>query len=693
MDASTTSTLPTKAIKILLAALLCIACIPAQSFLFAKEAWAAWGDYYAVYYNNPDGDGYTLIASHFEKPSEGNSLGSPVKTVISSDWDLKQGKGIGDPNMNDSVTKVIVTGTIENCASWFKNMKALKCAQIKLSGTYFANAMFAGCSSLESFSLSLGSAPILSPTNKMIDFSYMFKDCSSLKSADLSSIQSYFNDQRPSGTFAELVGFSHIFENCSALETVLFPDKTMYSGGIWHFDSAYAGCTSLEYIVPPSLSDIVKGTNRISPEPRADETIYADCHSLQKIGGGQCFTQYLPTPNSAYIPGATGKWIKDAEGYLVPEILRNDIQSSWIAPIPDVTWIGSAATPPVYVVDNGRILTEGTDYVIKYCDNSKPGTASVVVSGRGKYTGSATKTFIILAATSDSSSNGGQGTGSGTGSGSSGGATPSSPIPVSPSDVTVGDADFAPGGLARPPITIVVGGITLREGVDYTVSYSGAGGLGAATVTITGKGAYRFSVTKTFQVRPKAPTIKKLSLTKKGFAVKWGKLAASQADGYQVRYATKKSMKGAKKLTAKGAKKASTKVAKMKLGKTYWAQVRTYKKSGGKTYYSAWSKAKSVSNPPATSIKKVKSAKRGFTVSWKKQSKKWAAGYQVRWSAKKSMKGAKKATVKGTKRSSLKVSKLKAGKKYYVQVRTYKRVGKKTYYSAWSTAKAVKTKR
>ncbi len=171
---------------------------------------------------------------------------------------------------------------------------------------------------------------------------------------------------------------------------------------------------------------------------------------------------------------------------------------------------------------------------------------------------------------------------------------PNTPIPVNPSDIAVGDADFAPGGLARPPITIVVGGITLREGVDYTVSYSGAGGLGAATVTITGKGAYRFSVTKTFQVRPKAPTIKKLSLTKKGFAVKWGKLAASQTDGYQVRYATKKSMKGAKKATVKGAKRSSLKVSKLKAGKKYYVQMRTYKKVGKKTYYSAWSAAKAV---------------------------------------------------------------------------------------------------
>ncbi|WP_304598054.1 fibronectin type III domain-containing protein [Adlercreutzia caecimuris] len=99
-------------------------------------------------------------------------------------------------------------------------------------------------------------------------------------------------------------------------------------------------------------------------------------------------------------------------------------------------------------------------------------------------------------------------------------------------------------------------------------------------------------------------------------------------------------------------------------------------------------------------MKKLKKAKRGFTVTWKKPSKaalKQTAGYQVRWSLKKSMKSAKTKTVKASssagKKCTLKVSKLKGGKKYYVQVRTYKKASGKTYYSSWSKAKAVKTKK
>ena len=120
----------------------------------------------------------------------------------------------------------------------------------------------------------------------------------------------------------------------------------------------------------------------------------------------------------------------------------------------------------------------------------------------------------------------------------------------------------------------------------------------------------------------------------------------------------------------------------------------------GKGFYTGTKTATFKINPKGTSMKKLKKAKRGFAVTWKKPSKaalKQTTGYQVRYSLKTSMKGAKTKTVKATtvagKKCTLKISKLKGGKKYYVQVRTYKKASGKTYYSSWSKAKAVKTKR
>ena len=55
-------------------------------------------------------------------------------------------------------------------------------------------------------------------------------------------------------------------------------------------------------------------------------------------------------------------------------------------------------------------------------------------------------------------------------------------------------------------------------------------------------------------------------------------------------------------------------------------------------------------------------------------------------------KGVKSVTLKN-KTTSATVKKLSAKKKYYVRVCTYKKVGKTTYYSAWSSAKSVTTKK
>lgn len=102
-------------------------------------------------------------------------------------------------------------------------------------------------------------------------------------------------------------------------------------------------------------------------------------------------------------------------------------------------------------------------------------------------------------------------------------------------------------------------------------------------------------------------------------------------------------------------------------------------------------------NPKGTSISKLTKASKAFTVKWKKQSAKMVSsritGYQVRYSLKSNMTSSKTVTFKGYAKISKKIKKLKAKKKYYVQVRTYMKVSGKNYYSAWSGKKSVTTKK
>lgn len=79
-------------------------------------------------------------------------------------------------------------------------------------------------------------------------------------------------------------------------------------------------------------------------------------------------------------------------------------------------------------------------------------------------------------------------------------------------------------------------------------------------------------------------------------------------------------------------------------------------------------------------------------MSWKKISSQ-ANGYQIQYAENsKFTKNKKTASVKSYKTTIRILSKLKAGTKYYVKVRTCKRVGKTTYYSGWSKYKTVKVK-
>lgn len=93
--------------------------------------------------------------------------------------------------------------------------------------------------------------------------------------------------------------------------------------------------------------------------------------------------------------------------------------------------------------------------------------------------------------------------------------------------------------------------------------------------------------------------------------------------------------------------------------------------------------------PKKTSLSSVKDTKNSITVKWKKQSKQ-ASGYQIQYTTdKKFKKGVKTTTVSSYKTTSKTIKKLSANKKYYVRIRTYKKVGKTKYYSGWSSAKSV----
>ena len=222
---------------------------------------------------------------------------------------------------------------------------------------------------------------------------------------------------------------------------------------------------------------------------------------------------------------------------------------------------GKAKKPGVTVKLNGKTLKNGTDYTVSYSNNTKVGTATVKITGKGNYTGSVSKTFKIK-------NNFKKATVSG----------------ISTKAFT--------GKNITQSITVKYNGKTLKKGTDYTVSYSNNKKVGTATVKIAGKGSYTGTVTKTFKINPAKQEIQKLTAKSKAFFVDWAQKGS--ATGYEIQYATNSKFTSAKKVTITNNKTDKTTVSKLSGKKKYYVRVRSYTTVKGTKYYGAWSASKSV---------------------------------------------------------------------------------------------------
>ena len=113
------------------------------------------------------------------------------------------------------------------------------------------------------------------------------------------------------------------------------------------------------------------------------------------------------------------------------------------------------------------------------------------------------------------------------------------------------------------------------------------------------------------------------------------------------------------------------------------------------TFHGAYTGSKTVSYnvvPKNVSSVKVTAKTKSLKVSWKKQTKQ-TSGYEIYYATNKQFKSAKKIDITKTKTTSRIIKSLKKGNTYYVRIRSYKKVGKKKYYSSWSKTQSVKIKK
>ena len=244
-------------------------------------------------------------------------------------------------------------------------------------------------------------------------------------------------------------------------------------------------------------------------------------------------------------------------------------------------------------------------------------------------------------------------------------------ISISKASVTLSTSTYAYDGKAKKPgVTVKLNGKTLKNGTDYTVSYSNNTKVGTAKVTITGKGNYTGSVSKTYSIKNNFKKATVSGISTKAFTgknitqsitVKYNGKTLKKGTDYTVSYSNNKSIGTA-----------------------------TVKIAGKGSYTGTITKTFKI-NPAKQEIQKLKAKSKAFFVDWAQKGS--ATGYEIQYATNSKFTSAKKVTITNNKTDTKTISKLSGKKKYYVRVRSYTTVKGTKYYGAWSSVKNVTTKK
>lgn len=323
---------------------------------------------------------------------------------------------------------------------------------------------------------------------------------------------------------------------------------------------------------------------------------------------------------------------------------------------PTYPYTGSAITPAVTVESGSTRLQQGTDYTVSYENNVDAGSASIIVKGAGKYTGTQTVNFII------------------------------EPRSIQVCDTTEVEDKTYTGDAYTPSITVRDSGKVLQNGVDYTLTYSDNVNPGLATITIQGL-SNNYTGTKKITFRIGGVAVSGLQVSAvnaTSIKLKWQQ--QGYADGYQICNSKSKVVK-----TVNGSNDSTT-VTDLKPGKTYKYKVRSYTtNSQGERSYSAASAVVTATTKlktPAVTLKRKGTGR--MRIKWTKSTN--ADGYEIFYKNTKSAKYRRIKKVDDVNTRICNVRGIKSGKKCYVRVRAYKKTGSTTLRSAMSKTKTIKVK-
>lgn len=396
----------------------------------------------------------------------------------------------------DSVTDIGAGAFANSSITALKNCKNLESIEeyafkncVNLSSFAFADELM--LIGMEAFSGCTGLNNIYIPDSVVNIEIGAFSDCSALEVVRMSPNVDYIPREA--------------FYNCKELSTFTWDAESKLVGRL-----AFGNCVKLgnfDFVNVEKLYvnsflgsgvavvQLGESLNESSPTPLTTVEVqsFKDCENLETLGiGGNVSTvksqAFADCTNleTAVISDSVTEIADDAfdgcdnltiycsetsYAYSYAQTQGIRVSTFVIAPIPNQTYTGFEIKPDVSVSLSGNTLEENADFGVTYANNINVGNADVTVKGKGDFRMFASRANFTIVTKN---------------------IAQAAVAPVVEQAYT--------GSAVTPLITITDGGNILREGTDYTVTYSNNTNEGTATAKITGIGNYSGSASAEFQI-------------------------------------------------------------------------------------------------------------------------------------------------------------------------------------------------
>ena len=224
---------------------------------------------------------------------------------------------------------------------------------------------------------------------------------------------------------------------------------------------------------------------------------------------------------------------------------------------------------------------------------------------------------------------------------------------------------------------------------QYILSYDDNISSGIVHVTVTFRGDYEGTLKGSFRIYPMSTSVRSVTNVYGGMKLTWNKVP--DGTGYVIyRNVNGGAYKRIKRISDIGLTTYTDTVARVN-GNRYAYKIYVYRKSGDVTLFSTASSPKAAYHMAAPVIKQTSNLASGsFKITYTRNSK--ATGYQIQYADNARFSGAKAVGVTGYNNLSKTITGLQK-KTYYVRIRSFKKVGKTTDYSAWSKSANITIKK